>query len=805
MDDRPPLLYLVHRIPYPPNKGDKLRSFHILRQLARNHRVYLGTFVDRAEDAAHVDTLREWCADVCAIPLSPARARLASLRGLPGGEALSLPYYRSRRLRDWVDRTVRTHAIRRAVAFSGPMAQYLDHAGLERRVVDFCDVDSAKWADYARARSWPMSWLYRREGEKLLAFERGVAAATDASIFVTEAEADLFRRAAPETAGRVVAMPNGVDAGFFTPDAGHADPYPVGGPVVVFTGAMDYWPNVDAVVWFVQEILPLLQRSCADLRFYIVGMNPAPAVLALAGPAVVVTGSVPDVRPWIGHAQVVAAPLRIARGIQNKVLEAMAMARPVVVSASSATGLAGEPGRDFEVAATAGEFAARISGLLGDPERAARMGACARARVLASYSWEAHLGRLDALLDAASGPAIALRGRGGGASDDDPRPLVVHVVYRFDVGGLENGVVNLINRLPVSRFRHAIVALTECDPAFCKRIVHDDVRFISLHKPPGHGLKLYPALFRLFSELRPAVVHTRNLAALEAVVPAWAAGVPVRVHGEHGWDVSDPHGTRRRFQWMRRLYRPFVTHYIPLSDHLLRYLNASVGVSAAHMTRICNGVDTQRFRPGARGREVLDGSPFEGDELCVIGTVGRLEPIKDPLNLLRAFVHLLRRAPELAGRLRLMFVGDGSLRAELEAEVARAGVGACVWLVGERRDVPEALRAMDVFVLPSRAEGISNTILEAMACGLPVIATRVGGNAELVLDGETGILVPASDSDALADALARYVGDGGMLRRHGEAGRQRAVEEFSIDGMVARYAQLYESLLSAAGRAVPAT
>lgn len=370
MDVRPPLLYLVHRIPYPPNKGDKVRSFHILRHLARSYRVYLGTFVDRAEDAPHVETLHEWCAEVCAIPLSPARARLASLRGLLSGEALSLPYYRSRGLQDWVEATVRAQGVRRAVAFSGPMAQYLDHAGLERRVVDFCDVDSAKWTDYAGARAWPMSWLYRREGARLLAFERDVAAATDASIFVTDAEADLFRRVAPEVSGRVVAMPNGVDAEFFSPGAGHANPYPAGGPVVAFTGAMDYWPNVDAVVWFVQDILPLLRRSRADLRFYIVGMNPAPAVLALAGPSVVVTGSVPDVRPWIQHAQVVAAPLRIARGIQNKVLEAMAMARPVVVSASSATGLAGEPGHDFEVAATSDEFAARIFGLLADPERA---------------------------------------------------------------------------------------------------------------------------------------------------------------------------------------------------------------------------------------------------------------------------------------------------------------------------------------------------------------------------------------------------------------------------------------------------
>ena len=179
---RPPLLYLVHRIPYPPNKGDKVRSFNILRQLARRHRVFLGTFVDHPDDQRHVEALSQWCEDVHAVPIDPRRARLASLRGLISGEALSLPYYRNAGLAAWVRDTVARHRIRDAVAFSGPMAQYLDAPGLTRRIVDFCDVDSAKWTQYAADRPWPMSWLYRREGARLLAFERRAAAATEASL-----------------------------------------------------------------------------------------------------------------------------------------------------------------------------------------------------------------------------------------------------------------------------------------------------------------------------------------------------------------------------------------------------------------------------------------------------------------------------------------------------------------------------------------------------------------------------------------------------------------------------------------------
>lgn len=404
-DVRPPILYLVHRIPYPPNKGDKVRSFNILRQLARRHRVFLGTFVDHPDDRVHVARLKDWCEDVCAIELNPRLKRLASLSALFGSEALSLPYYRDVRLAEWVRTTVNRERIAQAVAFSGPMAQYLAPLRLERAIVDFCDVDSAKWSQYAADRPWPLSWLYRREGARLLAFERAAASRADSSLFVTEAEAELFRRAAPEVGDRVRVMQNGVDAEYFSPGAGFESPYPADGSVILFTGAMDYWPNIDAVSWFAKDILPSIRARLGDVRFWIVGMNPAPAVLDLAGEAVTVTGTVPDVRPYLAHADVVVAPLRIARGIQNKVLEAMAMARPVVLSAAPAVGLAAQDGRECVVAEGSDAFADGVVCLLGDAAGRRRMGQVARECVLNNYSWQAHLGLLDELL--ASGSATA--------------------------------------------------------------------------------------------------------------------------------------------------------------------------------------------------------------------------------------------------------------------------------------------------------------------------------------------------------------------------------------------------------------
>lgn len=381
----------------------------------------------------------------------------------------------------------------------------------------------------------------------------------------------------------------------------------------------------------------------------------------------------------------------------------------------------------------------------------------------------------------------------------DQRALIVHVVYGFRVGGLENGVVNLINRLPHAHYRHVVVALTDCCPTFCERVSRADVEFISLHKPPGHGYRQFGALYCLFRRLRPQVVHTRNLAALESQLPATLARVPVRVHGEHGWDVSDPGGRKRRYRLARRLYRPFVSRYVALSGDLARYLEEGVGVPGGRVERICNGVDTARFHPAAHGRELLAGSPFNDSRLFVIGTVGRLQTVKDQILLARAFVRLRREQPALSARARLLIVGEGPLRSGIETILAEAGLGAEAWLAGERADTPEVMRALDLFVLPSQAEGISNTILEAMASGLPVLATAVGGNAELVDAGVTGTLVPAGDESAMSAALAAALGDLPRLQEQGRAGRARAEAQFSLDGMVGRYHRMYQHLLAAAG------
>jgi sugar transferase (PEP-CTERM/EpsH1 system associated) len=374
----------------------------------------------------------------------------------------------------------------------------------------------------------------------------------------------------------------------------------------------------------------------------------------------------------------------------------------------------------------------------------------------------------------------------------DPRPLIAHVLHRFDVGGLENGVVNLVNHLPSSAYRHAIIALTEVTE-FRHRILRDDVTFVAMNKRPGHGYALYPRVYELLRKMGPAIVHTRNLAALEMAVPAWAAGAAVRLHGEHGWDVGDLQGSNRRHRLARRLYRPFVSHYVALSRDLHRYLRHDIGVPERRITRIHNGVDTRRFHP-ALPRNPIEGSPFNDPTLWLVGSVGRMAAVKDPVTLARAFVRM-RAIDVSASRARLIMVGEGPLRSAVREVLAAAGQDDAVWLPGERGDVPAVLRGLDCYVLPSLAEGISNTVLEAMASGLPVIATAVGGNAELVEDGRTGHLVPAADPEALAHRMLQMANEPAVARAAGAAGRMRVEHHFSIQAMIARYQGLYDRLL----------
>lgn len=379
----------------------------------------------------------------------------------------------------------------------------------------------------------------------------------------------------------------------------------------------------------------------------------------------------------------------------------------------------------------------------------------------------------------------------------DPRPLVAHVVHRFDTGGLENGVVNLINRLPADRFRHAVIALTEVGE-FRRRVQRDDTSFHALHKPPGQGLRVAPQMVRLLRTLKPAVLHTRNLGALEMCLPAAWAGVPIRVHGEHGWDSHDPDGRSRKCQLVRRLYRPFVHRYVALSRQIETYLIERVGVPRERIAQLYNGVDTRRFSPAAGRRTPIAGSPFDHEGLWLIGTVGRLQAIKDQVLLARAFVRAIELMPAARESLRLVIAGDGPLREQVQQVLREGRAEPLAWLAGARDDVPELLRGLDAFVLPSQAEGVSNTILEAMASGLPIVATAVGGNPELLEDGVTGRLVPSGDADAMAQAILADWQDPAAARARGARAQAAAQRRFSLDGMVAAYGDLYERLLTQA-------
>ncbi len=394
------VMLLVHRLPYPPNKGDKVRSYHLLKHLAVNHRVFLGTFVDDPADEVHLDTVGRMCFEMHAAKLSPPMQKIRSLGAMLTGQALSLRYYGNASLKSWVCKVMANNSIDSVVVFSSAMGQYVDENSNEKLLVDFVDVDSAKWSQYSVNHRWPLSWLYRREGKKLLAYERELALRSKMSFFVTDDEVQLFLQRAPECSKHVETIGNGVDSDFFSVDPARSNPFPIlvnqEQPIyLVFTGAMDYWPNVDAVTWFVAEIFPALKARWAALTFYIVGRSPTAAVLALASHDVVVTGTVADVRPYLQYADAVVAPLRLARGIQNKILEAMAMARPVVASQSCVRVTSALPKTEIAEADTTEDFSSEIEALLRSPEQSAQMGLAGRQRVVSDYSWAAHLGKID--------------------------------------------------------------------------------------------------------------------------------------------------------------------------------------------------------------------------------------------------------------------------------------------------------------------------------------------------------------------------------------------------------------------------
>ncbi|PYM76606.1 MAG: sugar transferase [Candidatus Rokuibacteriota bacterium] len=361
--------------------------------------------------------------------------------------------------------------------------------------------------------------------------------------------------------------------------------------------------------------------------------------------------------------------------------------------------------------------------------------------------------------------------------------LVVHIVHCLEIGGLETGIVNLVNA-PRAGQRHAVLCMTHGGAN--RANLRPEVGVFELHKADGNDPRTFARLVGLLRRLRPDVVHTRNWSAFDGIMAGRLAGVGRIAHGEHGREFADPHGRNRRRKILRRLLAPLVDSFTTVSDDLRRWLIEDVRIRAAKVVRIHNGVDTARYSPGdrAEGRAAL-GIPSGG---TVVGTVGRLNPVKGHVTLIRAFARLATADAVL------VVAGDGPCRDELHQCAKTLGLGDRVRFLGERHDVPRVLRAMDVFVLPSIAEGISNTTLEAMATGLPVVATRVGGNAELVVHGTTGRLVPAENPEALAEGIAEYVSDPIRRLDHGARARARAVDVFGLDVMRDTYASLYARL-----------
>jgi sugar transferase (PEP-CTERM/EpsH1 system associated) len=399
------VLFLAHRMPYPPDKGGQIRSWHILRQLAERHRVHLGCFCDDSAGKHHVAELEKICASVMCLPIYPLLRRVKSVGALKTGEAMSVAYFRDVRLMRWITETFARWHPSEAFVFGSSMAPYLDGYRFGMRVIDMVDVDSEKWHQYADKRPWPMKAIYRREARKLRQVEIAAASSFDYTLFSSAPEASLFLKRTGRSASRVLAMRNGVDHDFFDPAHAGDNPYPKGRKSIVFTGAMDDGPNVEAAQWFVAEVMTALRHRFPAFDFWIVGAHPAASLRRLARGDVHVTGRVPDIRPYVAHADAVVAPLQSARGIQNKVLEAMAMGKPVVATRAALEGLDLKIGDEVLAAVNAQQFANAVARLFGG--EMAGLGARARQRIVADYGWGASLRVLDGLFAEAQSPLVA--------------------------------------------------------------------------------------------------------------------------------------------------------------------------------------------------------------------------------------------------------------------------------------------------------------------------------------------------------------------------------------------------------------
>ncbi len=391
------LIFISHRIPWPLNKGEKIRGWNLIQHLRPNFRIHLGCVVDDPADMAHVERMRGVCASVGAFAIDKSRQKFRALLHARPGKPLMPDFYYSPALQAWVDETMARIPMDVIYIYSVAMAPYALHARAPRKILDAQDIDSEKWAEYAARAAFPMRLVWAREARTLLAYERAAAAACDWTFFVSQPEADRFCELSPENEERVVAVECGVDLERFSPAQTYPTPFEPGVPCLVFTGNMDYWPNADAVIWFARDVMPRLGDQVPGIQFWIVGANPGEEVRGLnALPGVHVTGRVEDVRPYVANAAAIVCPLRIARGIQNKVLEGMAIGKAVIASLPAYEGVRAHAGTELLVADGADAFIARIREVLEGQHPG--LGTAARHAMERGYAWSSVLAHLNTYL-----------------------------------------------------------------------------------------------------------------------------------------------------------------------------------------------------------------------------------------------------------------------------------------------------------------------------------------------------------------------------------------------------------------------
>ncbi len=396
------ILYLAHRIPYPPNKGDKIRSFHEIKYLSKNHKIHLCCLADNPKDLQYKKTLRNFCDSVYIVSIYPKIAKLKSIPYLLSNTPLSVPYFYSRKLQKMINHLLKTTPFDRILCFSSPMAEYIFRSKIPTNLIpplimDFCDVDSHKWAQYARASTFPLSFIYKLEGYRLADYEKRIGEQFDYSVVVSKKEADIFQNQNPHIP-QLTVIGNGVDYEYFNPDNSYPLPsklsnlpdseYKYSRPVLLFTGAMDYHANIDAVLWFCKKIFPQIKKNIPEVRFYIVGSNPHKDIRNLQnGNNIIVTGFVEDIRPYYQKADICVTPLRLGQGVQNKVLEAMAMGKAIVTTAKATEGIKVMSGKHLYIADDPATISHTILMLLKDKTARKRLGTKARRYIKAHCNW----------------------------------------------------------------------------------------------------------------------------------------------------------------------------------------------------------------------------------------------------------------------------------------------------------------------------------------------------------------------------------------------------------------------------------